>query len=441
MFMLLPTLTLLLQSQPAPSLRIEEALKVGSLSWQFSGPDEVKAVLGPPQREERIPDGGMELLLWHYPSQLLVVLGRQSGTQSTHGLLCYQVGKERIGPSAASPLVMRSAGDLAKLLPFSGLQGVDASRVDLREEGVRLRALSFDSLTRWPPPDRLPKGFNPQAILEDGRNPGLGLRGLHAQGLDARGMDLAIIDQPLLANHQEVEGRLDSVMELDVEGVPPQMHGPAVSSLAAGATCGVAPRARIHYVTMAMWKSQVGNSSYIKALERILELNRSQKTHIRTVSISYGAFSAAPQADAWKSLLARAESSGLLVISCDMEATGLIYGLLKPVVGGDRDKPEGYVLGTYPGQLLVPGDGRTFASPKGPSVFVFGPQGGLSWGAPWLAGLATLGFQANPELTPARVRTYLMQSATPMPYGRVVNPAAFIALCRTDPENPVRRNP
>jgi hypothetical protein len=48
-------------------------------------------------------------------------------------------------------------------------------------------------------------------------------------------------------------------------------------------------------------------------------------------------------------------------------------------------------------------------------------------------GLAALGFQTNPRLTPAQLRTYLLKSATEMPYGHVVNPTAFLALCAADP--------
>jgi hypothetical protein len=58
----------------------------------------------------------------------------------------------------------------------------------------------------------------------------------------------------------------------------------------------------------------------------------------------------------------------------------------------------------------------------------------MSWGAPWLVGLAALGFQVNPDLTPARARAYLQRSFTEMPSGKVVDPAAFIQLCKRDPD-------
>jgi hypothetical protein len=380
----------------------------------------------------------MEILLYHYDTSFTVLFGRESGTTTPYGLLGYQKGEDRVFRRPEEPLVLRSAADLTRLRPFTGLQNVDASKANLKAEGARLGSMPFDTLTRWPSADKLPEGFDPSAVLEAGRNPGLGLRALHARGQDGRGVDIAIIDQPLVADHAEIEGRLHLAAELDVKGVPPQMHGPGVSSLAAGRTCGAAPGADLYYVAMPMWKSSAGNQHYIQGLERLLELNRSKAAHIRAVSISYGGFASAPQADAWKAILARAEREGVLVITCDAEASGLDYGLLRPLPGGDREKPEGYTLGTVKKGLLVPGDGRTFASQLGRAVYSYGPRGGLSWAAPWIVGLAALGFQTNSRLTPARLRGYLLKSATNMPYGRVINPSAFLELCAADPDAPIK---
>ena len=437
MQVLVPIIALVLQTAPSPQAQLAAALKTGSLVWQLSGPEEVIALLGAPQQEEKLQDGGREFLIYHYDTGLMVLFDREPGL-TPFGLWGYQKGGDRVLPQADEPLALRNKADLGRLRSFTGLQNVDTSKVDLKAEGARLHTLPFDTLTRWPSRDKLPDGFDPSALLAAGRNPGLGLRALHARGKDGRGVDIAIIDQPLVFDHVETEGRLHLVAELDVKGVPPQMHGPGVSSLAAGRTCGAAPGANLYYVAMPMGKSGTGNRYYIQALERLLELNRSKTAHIRAVSISYGEFTSAPQADAWKALLSRAEREGILVITCDQGASKLSFGLLRPLPGGDREQPEGYTLGTIGGDLLVPGDGRTFASQLGRAAYSYGPRGGMSWVAPWLVGLAALGFQANPRLTPAQVRTYLMKSATKMPYGRVVNPTAFIELCVANPDTPTK---
>ncbi|MBL0311341.1 MAG: S8/S53 family peptidase [Holophagaceae bacterium] len=431
--LLFPVIALVLQTAPSPQTQLAAALKIGSLAWQLSGPEEVTALLGTPQQEEKLQDGGREFLIYRYDTGLMVMFDREPGL-APFGLWGYQKGGDRVLPKPDEPLALRNKADLGCLRSFSGLQNVDVSRVDLKAEGARLHTLPFDTLTRWPTIDKLPVGFDPNAILAVGRNPGLGLRTLHARGKDGRGVDIAIIDQPLVADHVETEGRLHLVAELDVKGVPPQMHGPGVSSLAVGRTCGTAPGANLYYVSMPMGKPETGNRYYLQALERLLELNRGKTARIRAVSISYGEFTSAPQADLWKTLLEQAEREGVLVITCDEVASRLSYGLLRPLPGGDREKPEGYTLGAIKGEILVPGDGRTYASHRGRGVYSYSPQSGLSWAAPWLVGLAALGFQANPKLTPARVRTYLMKSATKTPFGRVANPAAFLELCVADPD-------
>ncbi len=440
---ILPVLLAVLQAaSPVPqaagsAARFATSVKGHELAWQLSEPDEVKAILGAPATDETRRDGGMEVRLWTYSDSFTVAFVREFGSKNPFVLFAARDGEREFRMAAGERLALRTAADLAKLRPFSGLQNVDLSRLDLRQEDARLRDLTFDTRTIWPPAGRLPAGFDPAALLRDGKNPGLGLRALHARGVDGRGVTIGIIDQPLLPGHAEVTGgRLNVIAELDVAGRPPQMHGPAVSSLAAGTSVGVAPGANIAYVSMAMWKSSQGNGLYVQALDRILELNRQRdpKDRVRVVSISYGAFSTAPQAEEWRAALARAEADGLLIISCDLGGTQLDYGMLKPLPGGDREKAEGYTKGNYGKGLLVPADGRTYAHSEGANDYIYGPTGGMSWAAPYLAGLAALGFQVNPNLTPARIRTYLVRSATTMPYGNVVNPAAFVQMCREDPE-------
>jgi len=59
-----------------------------------------------------------------------------------------------------------------------------------------LSLANFDSLTSWPPAGKLPAGFSVQQTMEMGKDPGLGIRDLHAKGITGRGVGIAIIDQP-----------------------------------------------------------------------------------------------------------------------------------------------------------------------------------------------------------------------------------------------------
>ena len=65
---------------------------------------------------------------------------------------------------------------------------------------------SFDTDTRGPP--QMPAGYDPQQIMELGKNPGLGVRALHLEGITGRGIHVAFIDQPLLLDHAAYKGRL-----------------------------------------------------------------------------------------------------------------------------------------------------------------------------------------------------------------------------------------
>lgn len=424
--------TTLLAQSPSPK-SLQTAVQNGQLAWKLSEPEDVRKVLGSPQNESSERDGGWDLRLWSYGKDLQVVFGKEHDASTPFVLLGGDEKGVRLELKPDERLALRSEADLAKLAPFTGFQDVDARKADLRREGQRLAQWPFNTRTLWPPKEKLPKGFDPSALMEAGANPGLGVRELHRKGVDGRGVAIGIIDQPLVKDHVEIADRFRLVAELEVEGRPPQMHGPAVTSLAAGARCGVAPKSRICYVSMAMWKGDQDNDLFIKSLQQLLDLKRSGQENLRVVSVSWGDYRNAPQYDAWQKLLKRAEAEGVLVITCDLEDTGLDYGLLRPLPGGDREKPEGYVKGTYDGALLVPGDGRTYAHHGGKAEFAYAPKGGMSWAAPYLAGLAALGFQVNPELSPARVRDYLLRSATVMSYGKVVNPEAFIRLCREDP--------
>ena len=417
--------------------KVKQAINSGKIVWKFSEPEEIVELIGKPLREETRPDGGMEVMFYYYDFDFRVVFTRMQDGLWMDGGSFGLAGYGTLGAEVRSPdgaIKLREASDLNKIDTFWGLSGMDASMVDLTKEEARLRELPFDTLTKWPGSEKLPKGFNPHEILESGKNPGLGLRALHAKGIDGYGVDIAIVDQPLIPNHAENESRFHLIAELGVEGVRPQMHGPAVTSIAVGKTCGVAPKAELYYVSEASWTgAQIGNRNYIDALEKILELNKNKSTNIRVVSISTGVFETYAQFDVWQTLLERAEKEGLLVITCDQDATKLQYALLRPLPGNDRDKPESYTAGTISrdrGELLVPGDGRTYASHLGKDVYSYSPIGGASWAAPWLAGLAALGYQVNPTLKPADIRKYLKESATAMPYGNVANPAKFIEMCK-----------
>jgi len=79
----------------------------------------------------------------------------------------------------------------------------------------------------------------PKNFLEEGKNPGLGIRDLHKRGFTGKGVKVAIIDQKLRLTHIEYKDRIERYIESENIDEHPSMHGSAVSSLLCGADCGV----------------------------------------------------------------------------------------------------------------------------------------------------------------------------------------------------------
>jgi hypothetical protein len=108
----------------------------------------------------------------------------------------------------------------------------------------------------------------------------------------------------------------------------------------------------------------------------------------------------------------RAEKEGVLVVSPSL---GLSHGI--DLFSLDRDPlsdPDDFWsykhtwinelrrrnLGKWPTGLLVPVSSKCFAGPSASNHYIFGRYGGISWSAPYLAGLYALACQVNPAITP-----------------------------------------
>lgn len=124
----------------------------------------------------------------------------------------------------------------------------DASAVDLSGAGKLLKYIRFSNSTKFPSLDKMPDGFNPEQVLQDGINPGLHVTDLHKLGITGKNITVAIIDQPLNTEHIEIK---DNIIHYEVLGYPENgpaaYHGTAVSSILAGKTLGVAPDTKIVY--------------------------------------------------------------------------------------------------------------------------------------------------------------------------------------------------
>jgi hypothetical protein len=317
-------------------------------------------------------------------------------------------------------------------------------------------------------------------ILELGKNPGLGLRRLHAQGITGRGVGIAIMDKPLQTTHREYAGRLCWYEEIGGPGTTAQMHGAAVASIAVGKTVGVAPEADLYYFAEPDAPQAYTMHFHLLAqgIRRALELNRHlpSERRIRVISLSIGWGRPSPGYADICAAADEAKRAGLLVICSSVEAVHgfRFHGMGRPSLA-DPDEFASYEPGLWWSQLfwaspdgplkgphflkdlrarrlarflqdlalkkrlLVPMDSRTTASPTGENDYVFYREGGWSWSIPYIAGLYALAVQVDPRITPDRFWSLALDTGRDIQLerdgksrtlGRVADSEALIAAIR-----------
>jgi serine protease AprX len=405
---------------------VSKAVREHQILYKLTTLDEFKQIVGQPVKEITKTDGGMEICDIAY-SDVRAQFGKMKDKPVPFTILriasedrAFDIGENR-------QIVLRDTNDLNKFDSFWGFANMSLANLDLRGHKKLLDDMPFDTLTKWPEPNRLPEGFQPADLLEKGKNPGLSIRKLQEEDIDGKGIGIAIIDQPLLKNHIEYGDSIVHYEEIEVQGVEVQMHGPPVASIAVGKTCGVAPKASLYYYAVPPWK-WLDNKPWADTLNKIIELNKGLKESekIRVVSISLGAFSQRPNFDLWKQAVDRANQNGILVVTCD--PTFLKLAMLKRKENEPADLPSSYeiIFNRPDADLLVLTGNRTIASYKGPDVYHYERQGGLSWTVPYLAGLAALAYQVDPEIKPDEIVKLWIETAVKTDAGPVVNPAGFI---------------
>jgi serine protease AprX len=215
------------------------------------------------------------------------------------------------------------------LKPFDDIRAVD------NKEGI------FKE-NEYSPDDIITFTFNEGTILEgneklqeeimnNGKNPGLGIRDLHKEGITGKGINVAIIDQNLLLHHPEFDGKIVEYYDTGCEQAADRgsMHAPAVTSILVGNTIGVAPDAKVYFAAAPSW---TGDSEfYAKGLYWIIEENKKlpEGEKIRVVSVSAG-----PSGDGspftknlnmWDEAVLAAQEEGILVLDCrNNRKTGFI---------------------------------------------------------------------------------------------------------------------
>jgi len=412
---------------------LKNAITSGLIKYKLTELREIEELIGIPHKKNVRKDGGMDILEISYPKIEIIFGKRRHDKSIPFTLLRVSINGKTVDIGQKRKLELRNKNDLKKLDNFWGFQNVSLKNLDLREEIELLESMTFDSYTEWPPQDKLPIGFDPYRLLEEGKNPGLGLRDLHEQGINGKGIGIAIIDQPLLLGHEEYTSRIIRYDATGLGGFSPQMHGSPIVSIAVGRKIGVAPEAILTYFAVPMWKDD--NSFYIQTLKKIFKINTKlpKGEKIRVISISDGGFFSNPGFSEWRETLKEAEQLGILVVTCDTHF--LNYGTLNLIEGECPDNPKSYVPGKYVDEndlIRVPTGNKTVASHRGNDVYTYYRNGGMSWAAPYIAGLATLAFQIDPYIKPKKIKELLVRTATKTNSRPIINPKAFIESIRNE---------
>ncbi len=334
----------------------------------------------------------------------------------------------------------------------------DISDMDLKNNFIELLHSDFDSKTNWP--KSLPVGFNPDSIMEIGKNPGLSIHNLHQMGITGKGVGIAIIDQNLLVDHYEYKDQLRMYEEIHAsKHGGASMHGSAVTSIAVGKTVGVAPEANLYYISTTnaslgafiryklFNKRDVYTKGYTKSIYRILEINRTLPTDkkIRVVSISFGS----DNPDFLKAI-EDASKENVFVVSISLRKTQNLrfHGIGKECMTNPDDihsyfpgvlwsksfykNPKYYKIDST---LMVPVDSRCTASQSGNNSYVFYSTGGTSWVIPYIAGLYTLACQVKPSVTPQEFWNNALETGDIIEieknnkkykFGKIVNPVELM---------------
>lgn len=311
------------------------------------------------------------------------------------------------------------AFDPTSMEPFQvDLRSSDLTELDLSKSGDNLLYASFDSRTQWPTSDKMPPDFDWQPIMETGKDPGLGMRALHAEGITGKGVGIAIIDGTLLVDHIEYLNQIRVYEEPEPidRGMYARMHGPAVASIAVGKSVGVAPEADLYYIAVdSCFGFDADFACTARSVRRIIEINSGlpadRKIRVLSMSVGWG-----PQSKGYEEFavaLNEAQAAGIFVISSTLAQTDgwRFIGLGRNSSLADPNNFQSYepampwldyfYQNRFPANTLwVPMDSRTAASPTGISDYAFYREGGISWSIPYLAGMYALAVQVKPDITP-----------------------------------------
>jgi len=290
---------------------------------------------------------------------------------------------------------------------------------DLSDSPALAYSLSFSNLTSF---SKLPEGYDPDALLEWGKYPGLNVDILHKHGFTGKGAVIAYVDQPISPHEQYRDA---NVHYTNNSGNSDSMHGPAVLSLLAGKDTGTAPEAEVYFYGHAAWKAD--QTTHAECLYQIIEQNKSlpEGQKITMVGFSDNIDFSEANAEALEKAVEACEEAGIMVWFCGEYDTLAFLPITDKNNPNNLDYNPLYCSGS-PELVSVPASGRTSAGSSSTYIY-WGGSGGVSWTMPYVLGLYGIVLEIDPSLTQDELRSMIVDTAYKNNGMRIVNPVGFVA--------------
>ena len=303
--------------------------------------------------------------------------------------------------------------------------GKNTIRTDLSHSTALAFSLTFGDNTNF---SALPAGYDPDALLEWGKYPGLNVDILHRYGFTGKGAVIAYVDQAVLPHEQYSK---ENVFITNNTSNLESMHGPAVLSLLTGKDIGTAPEATIHYYGFHPDASAQRNEA--ECLYQIIALNKTlpEDQKITMVGFSDNIDNSEAYVKEFQAAVKACEDAGIMVWFCGE------YGAATFLPMSDKNDYHNVIAEhwwntAYEPQLVyVPAAGRTTAATMSNTDYIYWSTGGLSWTMPYVLGLYSIAIEIDPTLTQDQLRQLIVSTAYVYNNMKIVNPVGFVAAVLT----------
>lgn len=291
---------------------------------------------------------------------------------------------------------------------------------DISDNPALAYSLIFSDRTEFS--SNMPASYDPKALMEWGKAPGLNVDVLHQLGYTGKGAVIAYIDQPISDHPEYSDCSYHNTNNTDRQR---SMHGYAVMSMLAGKEIGTAPDAEVYFYGYASWHE---DQAYLAdCFYQIIEQNKSlpEGEKITMVGLSTNILDYVANVQALRDAVKACEEAGIMVWFCGEYAAAAFTPF------SDRNNYDNVIRdGLYgnltPDLVHVPAGSRTSATGEH-GKYIYWGSGGLSWTMPYVLGIYAIVAEIDPSLTQDDLRKMIVETAYAKDGMKIINPVEFVA--------------